>query len=93
MTTDGRSRSLLTRKNLVAGAMALAAMIVGAIVGIAVQAGVESTGILGPSVEAVLEEQQANFSDINARLGELKSQSSDPAVRESLAGLEKLLAR
>ena len=93
MTAVSGIKALLTRKNIVAGTIALGGMIVGAVVGIAVQAGIESTGLLGPSVEALLEEQEANFSDINARLGELKDQSSDPAVKKSLADLEKLLAR
>lgn len=93
MTSGGRFKSLLTRRHIVAGAIALGGMVVGAVVGIAVQAGVESTGILGPSVEALLEEQEANFSDINARLVELKDQSSDPAVKKSLVDLEKLLKR
>jgi len=86
-------KALLNRKNTVAGAIALGGMIVGALVGIAVQAAVDSTGILGPSVEALLEEQEANFSDINSRLAELKNGASDPAVRQSLADLEKLLTR
>ncbi|MGB5353991.1 MAG: hypothetical protein WBN32_10310 [Woeseia sp.] len=93
MTAAGGIKVPFTRKNIVAGTIALGGMIVGAVVGIAVQAGVESTGILGPSVEALLEEQQANFSDINARLVELKDQSSDPAVMKSLTDLERLLAR
>lgn len=93
MTSGGRIKGLLTRQNIVAGAIALSGMVAGAVVGIAVQAGVESTGILGPSVEALLEEQEANFSDINARLVELKGQSSDPAVKKSLVDLERLLKR
>ncbi len=93
MTGASGIKALLTRKKIVAGTIAIGGMIVGAIVGIAVQAGVESTGLLGPSVEALLEEQEANFSDINARLSELRDQSSDPAVKQSLADLEKLLAR
>jgi hypothetical protein len=86
-------KALIHRKNLLAGGIALGGMIVGAIVGIAVQAAVESTGILGPSVEALLEEQEANFSDINSRLAELRNEASDPAVKQSLIDLEKLLAR
>jgi hypothetical protein len=86
-------KALINRKNILAGSIALGGMIAGAVVGIAVQAGVESTGILGPSVEELLEEQDANFSDINARLAELKDAASDPAVKRSLVDLEKLLAR
>ncbi|MGB5628564.1 MAG: hypothetical protein WBM57_04300 [Woeseiaceae bacterium] len=86
-------KALINRKNIVAGSIALGGMIVGAVVGIAVQAAVDSTGILGPSVEELLEEQEANFGDINARLAELKDAASDPAVKRSLVDLEKLLAR
>lgn len=86
-------KSLLTRKNTIAGATALGGMIVGAIVGIAVQAAVDSTGILGPSVEALLEEQKANFSDIHSRLADLRNEASDPAIVQSLADLEELLVR
>ncbi|MGI9270707.1 MAG: hypothetical protein ACR2QT_02960 [Woeseiaceae bacterium] len=86
-------KSLLTRSVLQQGGLALGGMIVGAFVGIAIQVGVESTGILGPSVDAMLEEQQANFSDITARLEDLKSKSSDPDVSKSLTELGQLLAR
>ena len=93
MTAGRGARALLSRKNIVAGSIALGGMVVGAVVGIAVQVGIESTGMLGPSVESLLEEQEANFSDINTRLAELKDQSSDPAVKKSLADLERLLTR
>ncbi|MDH3337182.1 MAG: hypothetical protein OER22_04970 [Gammaproteobacteria bacterium] len=83
----------LTKSRLVAAGIALGGMIVGSFVGIGVQMGVESTGLLGPSVEALLEEQEANFSDINARLQDLKNRSTDPAVKKGLTDLGKLLAR
>ena len=88
-----KNASFLTKPRLVAAGIALGGMIVGSFVGIGVQMGVESTGLLGPSVEALLEEQEANFSDINARLQDLKNQSTDPAVKKSLTDLGKLLAR
>lgn len=86
-------KALLSRANLQKGSLAIGGMIVGAIVGIAVQVGVESTGILGPSVDALLEEQEANFDAMKARLEEIRTQSDDPAVRKSLGELGKLLAR
>ncbi len=83
----------LTRPRLIAASIALGGMILGSIVGIGVQMGVESTGLLGPSVDALIQEQDANFKNINARLAELQNQSSDPEVRKSLTELGQLLAR
>ena len=91
--TSESKNPVLTRTRMAAGAIALGGMIVGALVGIAVQAGIESTGLLGPSVSALIEEQEANFNDVNTRLQELMSQSSDPEVAKGLADLGKLLAR
>lgn len=87
------AKTFLTKTRMVAGAIALGGMIAGALVGIGVQAGIESTGLLGPSVAALIEEQDANFNDINARLRELRIQSTDPEVARGLADLGKLLAR
>lgn len=86
-------KSLLTPGNLQKGGLALGGMVVGAFVGIVIQMGVESTGILGPSIEVLMEEQQANFGDMTARLEALKEQSSDPEITKSLTELGKLLAR
>lgn len=86
-------KTLLSRENLQKGGLAIGGMIVGAVVGIAVQVGVESTGILGPSVETLLEEQEANFDAMSARLEELRQRSDDPAMQQSLDELGKLLAR
>ena len=85
-TRPGKSR-------LFAIAMGLGGMIVGSLVGIGVQVGVESTGLLGPSVESLIEEQQHNFSEVNAQLDALKKLSSDKETQASLADLGKLLAR
>jgi len=86
-------KALLSKENLQKGSLAFGGMIVGAIVGIVVQAGIESTGLLGPSVDELLEEQEANFDAMSARLEEIKAQSEDPAVRKGLGELSKLLAR
>ncbi|MCS6760410.1 MAG: hypothetical protein MO852_16900, partial [Candidatus Devosia euplotis] len=84
---------LPAREHLQKGGLALGGMVVGAFVGIAIQVGVESTGLLGPSVEALLIEQEANFQDMTDRLQSLKGQSDDPAMQKSLDELSKLLAK
>ena len=73
--------------------LALGGMVVGALVGIGVQVGVESTGVLGPSVDSLISEQASNFETVNARLDELRKGASDPDTRKSLAELGKLLER
>lgn len=83
----------LSRKHLQTGATALGGMIVGAIVGIVVQVGVESTGMLGPSVDELLAEQQDNFDEVNARLDRLKGSTDDPALNKEIAQLATLLKR
>lgn len=83
----------LTKSRLIGAGLALGGMIVGSFVGIGVQMGVESTGLLGPSVDALISEQESNFNDVNARLDELRGMSSDPEVKKGLAELGKLLAR
>ena len=83
----------LTKQQLMGGATALGGMIVGAIVGIAVQVGVESTGILGPSVDELLSEQESNFGEIHARLEKLRQSASDTEVGEELRALATLIER
>jgi hypothetical protein len=88
------SRSpLLTKSRIIAAALGLGGMVIGSIVGMGVQLGVESTGLLGPSVESLIAEQQSNFTDVNARLDELRKMSTDKEVKASLTELAKLLAR
>lgn len=86
-------KSLITRERLQQGSLALGGMVVGAIVGIAIQVGVESTGILGPSVESLLEEQDANFSRLTTQLDDLRELSDDPEITKRLTALGDLLAR
>lgn len=83
----------LTKQQLMGGATALGGMIVGAIVGIAVQVGVESTGILGPSVDELLSEQESNFGEIHTRLETLRQSASDTEVGEELRALATLIER
>ncbi len=93
MTTKKGIRTLLTRKNLIGGALALGGMIVGAIVGIAVQVGVESTGMLGPGVESLLAEQETNFEELNSRLDTLQAATDDPELARELGEIVALLER
>lgn len=68
-------------------------MVVGSFVGIAVQVGVESTGILGPGMDSLIAEQEANFLGINERLDELQAASNDPALNAHITELRSLLER
>ncbi len=63
----------------------LAAVVVGALIGIGVQAGVESTGVLGPGIDALIERQDSSFAALDAKLEELRT-TSDPARAKELAG-------
>jgi hypothetical protein len=92
-TTGAGASWLPTRTRLYGAALALGGMIVGSLVGIAVQAGVESTGLLGPSVEALIAEQESNFDDMSARIEALKGMTSDSGMAANLDELGKLLAR
>ncbi len=93
MTTNKGIRDLLTRKNLTAGALAVGGMIVGALVGIAVQIGVESTGMLGPGVESLMSEQDSNFNALHARLDSLQAEADDPELARELGEIAALLQR
>ena len=81
------------KQKLRALAMAFGGMVVGAIVGIIVQVGVESTGMLGPSVDALLDEQEGNFQQVHSRLDELRASTDDPQLLQRLDGLARLIER
>ena len=83
----------LTKQQLLGGATALGGMVVGAIVGIAVQVGVESTGMLGPSVDELLSEQESNFGEIHTRLDTLRQSAGDSEVGDELRALAALIER
>lgn len=70
-------------------AIAAGGMILGGLIGFAVEFGIESTGVLGPSVTDLLAEQEANFEDLHARLEQLRNAASDPVV---IAGIDELQA-
>lgn len=93
MATLDSAKTMLNRRKLIGGATALGGMIVGAIVGIGVQVGIESTGALGPSVDILLAEQQSNFDAVNARLDLLRQSTDDPEVNAELDQLAALLKR
>ena len=83
----------LTVTRLRGGALALGSMVFGTLVGMAVQQAVRTTGVLGPSVSALIEEQETNFGEVNKRLDELQGHASDPEVKRSLGELRELLRR
>lgn len=99
MTTEEKAAPLkkavplLNKAKMKGVALALGGMIVGSIVGLGVQLGVQSTGLLGPSVESLMAEQKANFNDVNVRLATLKKSSTDPDMKKSLAELAGILKR
>lgn len=84
---------LLSKARMKGASLALGGMIVGSIVGLGVQFGVQSTGLLGPSVDSLMAEQKANFDDVNARLADLRKSASDPETKQSLAELASVLKR
>lgn len=58
-------------------------MIIGAIIGMLVQSAAEATGVMGPTLDTVMSQQDANFTDIRAKLDALNA-TSDPAERNTL---------
>jgi hypothetical protein len=68
-------------------------MIVGTLVGAGVQKGLQSTGLMGPGVETLIEQQQSNFAEVNGKLDALRKVSSDPAAQRALNELSVLLQK
>ena len=68
-------------------------MIVGTLVGAGVQKGLQSTGLMGPGVETLIEQQQSNFTEVNGKLDALRKVSSDPAAQRMLNELSALLQK
>ena len=87
------SESPKRKSRIIAAASAVGGMIIGSIVGIAVQVGVESTGILGPGVDSLLAEQEANFAGINERLDALQNATTSPELSVHVTELRSLLER
>jgi hypothetical protein len=86
-------KPVFTKARMAGAAVGLGGMVLGAVVGLAVQTGVRSTGILGPSVDALMAEQQSNFDDMTARLDELRQLPVDAEVKAGLDELGNALAR
>lgn len=84
---------LFGKSQLRTAGTALGGMIAGALVGIGVQLGVDSTGLLGPSVEALLAQQESNFEDVHQKLETIRQAATDPQVRQELRQLDDLLGR
>ena len=82
-----------SKSRIIATASALGGMIVGSIVGIAVQVGVESTGILGPGLDGLIAEQEANFAGMHEHLDALQNATSDPELTVYITELRSLLER
>ncbi len=73
-------------------ALGLGGMVLGALVGIAVQEAVASTGMLGPGLDVLIDEQNANFERIQSKLAELAA-AEDLTTSQALAAeLESLIA-
>jgi hypothetical protein len=86
-------KPFLTKARITAAALAVGGMLVGSLVGLAVQLSVESTGLLGPSVESLIDAQASNFDAINMRLDALKAAAADPEAAGEIAELGALLNR
>lgn len=70
----------------------LVGMILGAIVGVAVESAISATGLLGPGLDELIQEQIAGFDSINAKLEELRG-TTDPEQVAVLTGeLQSMLA-
>lgn len=91
MTFKSRIANLTSGKKAASGASALGGMVVGALVGIGVQAGVDTTGILGPTVDTLIAEQDQNFDAINSQLESLMILADGADVGQGLAELQELL--
>ncbi len=68
-------------------------MILGTLVGAAVQKGLRSTGLMGPGVETLIAQQQSNFTEVNGKLDALRKVSSTPAAQRALNELSALLQK
>jgi hypothetical protein len=74
-------------------ATAIGGMVLGTLVGVAVQKGLQTTGLLGPGVDALIVEQQSKFAEVNGKLDALRQLSTDPEVQRALGELGTLLAQ
>ena len=49
--------------------------------------------MLGPSVDALLDEQEGNFKEVHSRLDELRASTDDPELSQRLNDLARLIER
>jgi hypothetical protein len=66
-------------------------MVIGAVVGVAVEFGIESTGVMGPKIDELIGNQAANFTQIKTKLDELSVTASTPETQRLLDDLGKLV--
>ena len=72
-------------------AKVIGGMVLGTLVGAAVQKGLQTTGLMGPGVGALIAEQQNKFAEVNGKLDALRQLSSDPEVQRALGELGTLV--
>jgi len=72
-------------------AVGVGGMVLGALVGTGVQQTLMRTGLLGPGVDSLIAEQQANFSEVNTKLDSLRQLAPDPEAQRALTELGALL--
>lgn len=72
---------------------AVGGMILGALVGMAVQAAVSTTGVLGPGMEDLITEQTVNFQKLDAKLDAIRNTTDPAQIKIIAADLQTLLAQ
>ena len=70
---------------------AVGGMILGAVVGMVVQAAVSTTGVLGPGMEDLINEQSASFQKLEAKIDTLRTTSDPVQIKSISAELQTLL--
>ena len=71
---------------------AIGGMILGALVGMAVQTAVSTTGVLGPGMDDLITEQSAGFQKLEAKLDALRKTTDPAQIKSTTADLGTLLA-
>jgi hypothetical protein len=90
---ERKAPTWLSAKRLHGAALALGSMVLGTLVGMAVREVVSTTGLLGPSVGALIDAQKENFGQVNERLDTLEGLASDPETKRAIGELRELLGR
>ena len=75
------------------GATALTGMVLGTLVGIGVNKALATTGMLGPGVDTLIEEQKSNFDAISSKLDALRQGATEPEMQAAIAELQALLQK